>query len=144
MRRALMKRLEKLENNPRWQPPPPPSAEDLLYREKLRELLSGMEQKYAEIVYQDLAPGGEWSAFTSAVMSRLFDHLERGTPLAFPAAVAETYLLNPKAGYDAECEECGYKLPLGPFTTCPVCGRGSVYDHYTISVMKNLRMATPK
>src|SRR5580693_3771151 len=98
MRRALLARLEKLERHPRLQPPPPPSAAELLFREKGRELLIQMDQKYAEIVCQDMRHGGDWSAVTTAFTGRLRDHLGKDTPLAFPAAVAEAYLLNPKAG----------------------------------------------
>src|SRR5580700_5777921 len=112
MRRTLLARLEKLEKHTRLQPPPPPSAAELLFQEKCRELLGQMDQKYAKIICEEMRPGGHWSSLTLAFSCRLFDHLEKGTPLAFPAAVAEAYLLNPKAGDDGECEECGYKLPL--------------------------------
>ena len=139
MRRTLLDRLEKLEKHPRLQLPPPPSAEDLLFQEKRRELLGQMDPKYAKIICEDMRPGGAWSALTMAFICRLFDHLEQGTPLAFPAAVAEAYLLNPKAGEDGECEACGYKLPLELSPMCPVCGRGPVSHYYVASAHRSLR-----
>src|ERR1700692_4011410 len=100
-----------------------------------------MDQKYVEIVRRDMRRHVEdWSALTTAFSRRLCDHLEKGTPLAFPAAVAEAYLLNPKAGEDGECEECGYKLPLDVFTMCPVCVRGCVVHYYVASAHRNLRL----
>ena len=143
MKCTLLKRLEKLEKHPRCQPPHPPSARDLLFQEKFWELLGQMDQKYAEIVCADRRIGADperQSALTNAFMHRLLDHFERGTPLAFPAVVAEAYLANPKAGEDVECEECGYKLPMGLVTICPVCGRGSVWHYYDLSVRKNLAL----
>jgi hypothetical protein len=49
MRHTLLDRLEKLERHPRLQPPPPLSAAELLFQEKLHELLGQMDQKYAKL-----------------------------------------------------------------------------------------------
>jgi hypothetical protein len=147
MRRTLLDRLDKLEKHSRLQPPPPPSAEELLFQAKVAELLGQMDQNYSESVYEDLRSGGDsrpFSALTIAFIGRVLGHLQEGTPLALPAAVAEAYVLNPNTEEDGACELCGYKLPLELFTICPVCGRGSVFDLQILSARKNAERMTPK
>jgi hypothetical protein len=139
VRRTLLKRLEKLEKHPRCQPPPPASVADLLFQEKTLELLGQMDQRYAESVRQDLrrGPPDSYSWLTLVFFGRVLDHLQDGTPLAFPAGVAEAYVLNPDVYGNDVCRECEYKLPRGCFTLCPVCERGSVCSDLIRSVEKN-------
>jgi hypothetical protein len=124
--RSLLKRVERLEQNPNWQPPPPPSAADRLFREKSQDLLREIDERYARLIREDLqhhfrAPD-HWSGLTVELLVRVADHVTKGLPLAFPAAVAAAYLGNPYAGHEAACNQCRYKLPWGYFKLCPVCG----------------------
>jgi hypothetical protein len=52
--RTLEKRLTRLSKLPQFQPPPPPSAEDLLFGEKALELLSRLDPKYYALVCESL------------------------------------------------------------------------------------------
>lgn len=126
MHRSLLKRVEQLENDPRFQPPPPPSAADRLFREKSQELLRAIDKRYARLIGEDLQrnplqPHG-WSGLRVEFLVRVVGHVCEERPLAFPAAVAAAYLGNPYAGHGAACNQCGYKLPWGYFKLCPVCG----------------------
>src|SRR5262249_3080774 len=108
---------------------PPRTAEELLFQQKSLELLGQMDQSYVEAINRDLQrsdPSKRWSMLTLAFYCRVKDHLQDGTPLAFPAAVAKAYVLNPDVNDTDVCRECDYRLPRGHFTLCPVCGRGSV------------------
>jgi hypothetical protein len=78
-----------------------------------------MDQKYADIVRKDIDRRRE-SALTYAVTGSVFYHLTEDTPLAFPAALAEGYLINNYKGLGAECQDCRFKLPF-EITMCPVC-----------------------
>lgn len=126
MKHGLVRRIERLEKDPRWQPSPPPSAEDRLFRQKSEELLRTMDEQYAQLVCEDLQRSrgrpARWSGLTIAVLRRALDHVREGRPLAFPADLAQAYVDNPYAGSAAECLECRYKLPLGYYEQCPLCG----------------------
>ena len=50
MQRSLLKRVERLEKDPRWQPPPPPSAASRLFQEKTQELLRQIDERYARLI----------------------------------------------------------------------------------------------
>ena len=130
MKASLLRRIEKLEQNPRWQPPPPPTAQDRLYWKKLEQLLSEIDDKYACLIRADLkrAPRDmqQWSGLAQEFDCRVLDHVSYGTPLAFPPAVAEAYWENPSAGSSASCQRCHYRLPRGYFKLCPLCN-GVVY-----------------
>ena len=126
MKHALANRIERLEKDPRMWPPPPPSAEDLLFRKKSQELLGDLDERYTQLVREDLrrryGQATHWSGLTIALLSRVLDHVQEDRPLAFPAAVAQVYVDDPSAGDAAACLECRYKLPLRYFERCPLCG----------------------
>src|SRR5262245_5428979 len=111
-----------------------------------------MDQRYAESICQELLPSNRSnrsSGIMLAFLRRVNDHLRDGTPLAFPAAVAEAFVKDPDVNDNDVCRECDYKLPRGCFTLCPVCGRGSVCSSYVRSAEKNLlaeknALMTPK
>jgi hypothetical protein len=125
VQRSLLKRVERLERDPRWQPPPPPTGADLLFRKKAQQLLREVDERYARLVVADLQRNshdpGRWSGLTVEFLMRAADHVRGGLPLAFPAAVAEAYLSNPHAGHATACQQCRYKLPSAYFKLCPVC-----------------------
>jgi hypothetical protein len=126
MERSLLKRVERLEKDRRWQVGPAPSPADQLFRKKVNELLAAVDERYARLVTDDLDRNARqpesWSEFTLEFLVRVSDHVQKGLPLAFPPAVAEAYLRNPYAGNEAACEGCHYELPLLYFQLCPVCG----------------------
>jgi hypothetical protein len=126
VQRSLLKRVERLERDPRWQPPPPPSAVDELFRKRARQLMREVDERYTRLVVADLQRNARdpehWSGLTVEFLMRAADHVREGLPLAFPASLAEAYLGNPHAGHAAACEKCRYKLPMGYFELCPVCG----------------------
>ena len=126
VQRSLLKRVERLERDPRWQPPPPPSAADRLFRKKAQQLMREIDKRYTRLVVADLQRNsrdpGRWSGLTVEFLMRAADHVREGLPLAFPAAVAEAYLSNPYAGHATACQHCRYKLPSAYFKLCPVCG----------------------
>lgn len=116
---SLERRLVHLEANPLWQPRPPRTAEDLLFREKLQEILQKIDPNYSRLVYGDLNHGSDvqalrqYSALTLAVMSRVADHVRM---------VAQAYLENPFSPEGEVCRSCGYELPKMCFRQCPICG----------------------
>jgi hypothetical protein len=120
---SLVKRVQQLERRFDAVQPPPPSAEDLLFQKKIRELLDQMDEKHRGIVQADFAhPLSEASILTMAVCRRAIDHIRQSTPLAFPREVAEVYLSR-KVGYDeTACQGCGYAVPAASFEACPLCG----------------------
>ena len=128
VKRSLLKRVERLERDPRWRAPPPPSAEDQLLWKKAQELLRRIDPNDARSIGEDLGPArglhqpSQWSGVTMTFMSRVLDHIQEGTPLAFPADVAEVYRENPDAKENDSCRTCRYKLPSRYFQVCPVCG----------------------
>ena len=126
MKRALIARVERLENDRRALPSPEPTAADRLFRKKSQELLAGLGEQYARFVSDDLERNPSqpacWSGLTLALFSRVIDHIHEGRPLAFPAVVAQAYVDNPQAGDIAACLGCRYKLPRGFFARCPLCG----------------------
>ena len=126
MQRSLLKRVEGLENDPRFQPPPPPSAADRLFQQKAQELLREIDERYARLVTEDLQRNAHqpcrWSGLTIEFLLRVDDHIREGRPLAFPAAVAEAYVGHGYAGHDVACNQCRFKLPRAYFKLCPVCG----------------------
>jgi hypothetical protein len=127
MKTSLLRRIEQLEKNPRWQPPAPPTEQDRLFWKLQEQLLSKIDDKYARLVRADLPKRTKlWSELTWAFVNRVTDHLSQGTPLAFPSAVAEVHLENPKAGESATCQQCHYGLPRSYFKFCPLCN-GAVY-----------------
>jgi hypothetical protein len=124
MRRCVAGRVQRLEVHfrPRRIEARPPSAEDLLFRAKLRELLLKMDAKYTGVVLEDFKhPLSEASNLTLAVCKRARDHIRQNTPLAFPKEVAEVYLSR-KVRSDTRCWGCGYSVPAASFTACPLCG----------------------
>ena len=93
VQRSLLKRVERLERDPRWQPPPPPSAADRLFRKKAQQLMREIDKRYTRLVAADLQRNshdpGRWSGLTVEFLLRAADHVRECLPLAFPAAVAE-------------------------------------------------------
>ena len=127
MKRLLCRRVERLEKNARFQPSAPDGAEDLQYWQMVEKLLLQMDAKYVTLVKEDLDGGRgrdlrQYSQLTMAVLDRALDHMEIGSPLALPAAVAEAYMANPNAGNSASCLQCRYRLPRASFRLCPLCG----------------------
>ena len=124
MQRRLLMRVERLEKDPCFRQPPPPSARDRLFRKKLRELLRKIDERYARMVTEDFKRGSFklWTGPTLEFLIRVRDHVAEGRPLAFPAAVAEVYVGDPFAGNAAVCRQCRYKLPAAHFKQCPLCG----------------------
>ena len=121
--RTLEKRLARLSKLPQFQPPPPPSAEDLLFREKALELLASLDPKYSKPVLESLThPPQEWSGLALAILTRVLDHVRENRPLAFPSELAEAYLENPYADHESWCRGCKFRLPRGCFEVCPLCG----------------------
>ena len=122
MNLSLPRRVQQLEQRLHVSPAPPPSAEDLLFQEKLGELLAQMDEKHSGIVLNELThPLSEASNMTLAVCQRAMDHISRNTPLAFPREVAEVYLSR-KVSSQTKCQGCGYLVPAASFKACPLCG----------------------
>ena len=131
MNPSLARRVQQLEQRFHVVEPPPLTAEDLLFHEKLEELLALMDEKHAAVVLEDLAhPIHEASELTLAVCRRAMDHIGQNTPLAFPGEVAEVYLSR-TVSFETECEGCGYSVPDGSFRVCPLCGGRLVWPLYT-------------
>ena len=85
MNPSLARRVQQLEQRFHVVGPPPPTAEDLLFHEKLEELLVQMDEKHTGVVREDFAhPVSEASELTLAVCQRAIDHIRQNTPLAFP------------------------------------------------------------
>ena len=118
------RRLMLLEKERRFLVAPPPSAIEILFAEKLFELLGLINPKYAEPVAKELDANGVegCSDFTMEVLKTVIYHVEERRPLSFPDAVAEVYLHGKKAPGRAICMDCRYWLPVGHFEECPVCG----------------------
>ena len=112
-----------LEKQRRSQVAPPPSAIEILFAEKLYELLGTMNPKHAQPVAKELDANGVegCSDFTMEVLRTVIYHVDEGRPLAFPDAVAEAYLHGKKVPGRAICMDCRYWLPAGHFTLCPLC-----------------------
>ena len=125
MNPSFARRIQKLEERFPAVQPAPPSAEDLLFQEKLGELLAQMDEKHASVVQEDLAhPLSEATDLTLALCLRTLDHIRQNTPLAFPREVAEAYLRG-KVSSETKCQGCRYSVPAS-FKACPVCS-GRVY-----------------
>ncbi len=126
MQRSLLKRVERLEKNPRFQPPPPPSPADRLFLEKAQELTRKIDERYgrlvAEVLQSNFHEPSPARGLAFEFLMRVREHVREGRPLAFPAVVAEVYLSNPYAGNGVSCQQCRFTLPLGYFKLCPVCG----------------------
>jgi hypothetical protein len=99
---------------------------DQLLRNKAQQLMREVDERYTQLVVADLQRNSRdpehWSGLTVEFLMRAADHVRDGLPLAFPASLAEAYLGNPHAGHAAACQQCRYKLPVGYFELCPVCG----------------------
>lgn len=122
--RSLAKRVKRLEKDPCFQPPPPPTAKDLLFDQKARELLNMVDEKFGLIVVEELNKIGSLdyvSPITVAMIEVVEDHVNEGRPLAFPNVVAEAFM-SPYMGEKAACLECRYRLPPRAFKVCPLCG----------------------
>lgn len=133
MRRCVARRVQRLEVHfrPRRLEARPPSAEDLLFNAKLRELLLQMDAKYTDVVLEDFKhPLSEASDLTLAVCKRARDHIRENTPLAFPKEVAEVYLSS-KVKSDTRCWGCRYEVPAASFKACPLCGGRLGWPAYT-------------
>src|SRR5437879_532354 len=106
MPQSREKRLQKLENDRYLERRPPPSASEILFFEKLNELLASMDPEHARMVSENLRlPPKQWSDLVMRVTHRLDDHLERSKPLAFPAEVVEVYLRDPRALDIGKCKD---------------------------------------
>jgi rubrerythrin len=131
MNPSLARRVQQLEQRFHVVDPPPPTAEDLLFHEKLGEPLVQMDEKHTDVVREDFAhPVSEASELTLAVCQRAIDHIRQNTPLAFPKEVAEVYLSR-KVSSETECEGCGYTVPAASFRVCPLCGGRLGWPVYT-------------
>jgi hypothetical protein len=67
-------------------------------------------------------------ALVRAVWVMLFEHVERGAPVALPPEVTQVYLDHPDAVAASPCVDCRYLLPargrhLAYAGKCPICGR---------------------
>jgi hypothetical protein len=125
--------------------PRPATEEDMRYTATLEALLQRMNPRHAELVKEEL---GQWaqararrgrhacSNLLFAVFHYITGHLEAGTPLELPTAVAAVYLQDPEASPQYDCEDCGYDVPFAwadtrseppkpptvYFERCPLCG----------------------
>ena len=132
MNHSLARRVQQLEQRFHVDPPPPPSAEDLLFQKKLGELVEQMDEKHKGIVLEDFArPLSEASNLTMAVCKRAIDHISQNTPLAFPREVAEVYL-SANVRSETKCQGCGYSVPAATFKACPLCGGHLDWPVHTI------------
>jgi rubrerythrin len=132
MNHSLARRVQQLEQRFHVAPPPPPSAEDLLFQKKLGELVEQMDEKHKGVVLEDFArPLSEASNLTMAVCKRAIDHISQNTPLAFPREVAEVYLSG-KVRSETNCQGCGYSVPAATFKACPLCGGRLDWPVHTI------------
>ena len=141
--RALKGRLEKLEGTTTVRSRDPRAATEAEIRigEALQELYSDapqqVEVEVSEWVTANLGyRRQEASTLVYAVLSCVWNHLDRGTPLAMPTEVADVYSRFPEARPLHECEECGYAVPFEQarplsvppapervfFERCPLCG----------------------
>jgi rubrerythrin len=126
MNPSFARRIQKLEERFPAVQPAPPSAEDLLFWERLEQLLAQRDAKYLDSIREDLQrPLSQASQLTLAVCQRVLDHIRQNTPLAFPREVAEVYLHRKVTG-ETVCSGCGYSVPAASFKACPVCG-GRLY-----------------
>jgi hypothetical protein len=71
--------------------------------------------------------GDDPPALVRAVWVLICGHVEHGTPVALPPAVARVYVGHPDAVPGLPCAGCGYLLParggrLAYAGACPVCG----------------------
>src|SRR5580704_16609853 len=126
-RRSLERRCAALAGVPRFQPPASPTPEDLLFGQKVQELLDQINPEYGNRVREEMGsrPMCEYSDFTIEVLRTAMEHVTEQRPLAFPAAVAEVYLRNERTHAGRECRSCRYRLPLFHFRLCPLCGEPS-------------------
>jgi hypothetical protein len=141
--KALKGRLHKLESTItiRMREPRPPTEEDIRLGDAFQELFKTAPPVVeAEVNDWAISRRGyqprEASSLVYAVLDCVWEHMERGTPLAMPAEVAEVYINSPEARPLHECEDCGYAVPYqhanplavppAPvrihFERCPLCG----------------------
>jgi hypothetical protein len=106
-------------------------------------LMESMEPSHAHIVREEVLggrhatdEGPRYSKLTINALRYVYRHLSDGTPLALPFSVASVYLEDPNVMATHDCEECGYRVPVGCpeplampskparmyFECCPLCG----------------------
>jgi hypothetical protein len=92
-------------------------------------------RKYSAADKQSMG-GPRFSKLTIHALRYIYRHLSEGTPLALPFSVASVYLDDPNVMAAHDCEECGYRVPVGCpeplaippkpvrvyFERCPLCG----------------------
>jgi hypothetical protein len=121
----------------------PPKPVRVYFDRCHNRLMEWMDPSHACIVRQEVlggrqAPDGEprYSKLTINALRYIYRHLSDGTPLALPFSVAAVYLEDPNVMAYHDCEECGYRVPVGCpeplairpkpvrlyFERCPLCG----------------------
>jgi hypothetical protein len=102
-----------------------------------------MDPQHAQMVRQDLRRprnaiienGPRYRKLTMMAIRCVYLHLSDGTPLALPGTAGAVYLDDPSAVALHDCEDCGYRVPVGYpdanadppkppriyFQRCPLC-----------------------
>jgi hypothetical protein len=91
--------------------------------------MESMDPSHACIVREEVLGGRQtidgsprYSKLTINALRYIYRHLSDGTPLALPFSVASVYLEDPNVMATHDCEECGYRVPVGcpePLATPP-------------------------
>jgi hypothetical protein len=106
--------------------------------------MESMDPSHARIVREEVLGGRQaiderprYSKLTINALRYIYRHLSDGTPLALPFSVAAVYVDDPNVMGTHDCEDCGYRVPIGCseplamppkpvrvyFDRCPLCGR---------------------
>jgi hypothetical protein len=140
VQRSLLKRVERLERDPRWQPPPPPSAADRLFRKKAQQLMREVDERYTRLVVADLQRNshdpGRWSGLTVEFLLRAADHVREGLPWRFPPQLPKPTRATPMPGTRRPASIVATSFPRLISLYVPSAAHRSVLSSWTITIKR--------